>query len=41
MKNRKLEYENIKDYNLEELKEELVAIGEKSIVQNRFLNGYM
>lgn len=31
---------NIKEYNLEELKEEMTSLGENHIEQNRFLNGY-
>lgn len=31
---------NIKDYDLEDLKQELISIGEKALEQSRFLNGY-
>ena len=32
---------NIKDYNLDNLKDELISIGEKSLELSRFLNGYI
>lgn len=31
---------NIKDYNLEQLKDELESLGEKNIEQNKSLNGF-
>lgn len=32
---------NIKDYNLEELQNELINMGEKSSEQSKYSNGYM
>lgn len=31
---------NIKDYNLDELQEELINMGEKNSEQSKYLNGY-
>ena len=31
---------NIKNYNLEDLKQEMISIGENHIEQNKYLSGY-
>lgn len=32
---------NIKEYNLDELKQELISLGEKDIEQSKYLTGFM